>query len=142
MSDKDQTEAISENYGREHIEGELLGESIGGLSSHINRKQALADERRYAIVYIVYRYGKITEKHLTEVLSSNGELQEYLTPILNCNLIAEVSCGRHNNELNAYYRITKLGEQNITADITNITSSKTTIEKGTLEDPYLPEMYK
>lgn len=140
MSDTSQRKEIGTSDGRQHIERELLGESIGGLSSHIKRKQALADETRYAIVYIVYRYGEITHKHLRTVMSTSSDLEEHLKPILNCNLIARVSSDRVTDKKSTYYRITKLGEQNITADIRNITGEVTSIEKEELQDPYLAEI--
>lgn len=106
----------------EYVDRQLFRDSIDSLRALIARKKALANIDRYSILFIMFERGRIPRKALVALTGkdSNG-LQHHLRELLDANLIAEVPIEADEDGRTSYYRITKLGEQEIEADIQNIT---------------------
>lgn len=118
---------LDEGEIEEHVEKDLFGETIDTLDVHTDRKSALGDSIRYSILYIVYQCRTISRMKLSEATGrdSNG-LQHHLRELLNNNMIAEVPAPDEGDGRMSYYRITKIGAQEIEADINNITGKHPT----------------
>lgn len=102
----------------------LVSDVIDSFAAHIDRKQAHTDPFRYSILYLLYERERMPWKQLATAtgLESSG-LQYHLRDLLDANLIAEASTPDGTDGRFAYYRITTLGKQEITADVRNITGT-------------------
>lgn len=105
-----------------YVEERLFSDTIDSLAAHIDRKQALADPFRYSILYLLYERERMPRKQLANAtgLESSG-LQHHLRDLLDANLIAESPTPDGADGRLTYYRITTLGNQEINADVRNIT---------------------
>jgi DNA-binding transcriptional ArsR family regulator len=118
----DEIPVLGDGNIKEYVEKDLFGETIDDLNTHTDRKSVLGDSIRYSILYLVYKHETIPRKELSKATgkSSNG-LQHHLRELLNNNMIAEVPAPDNEDGRMSYYRITKIGAQEIEADIKNIT---------------------
>jgi len=119
------SDEISESDGgdiKSYVERDLFGETIDTLEAHTNRKSVLADSTRYSILYSVYKHKTVPRQVLVKATGrdSNG-LQHHLRKLLDNNMIAEVPAPDDEDGRMSYYRITKIGAQEIEADIRNVT---------------------
>ncbi|WP_141465273.1 winged helix-turn-helix domain-containing protein [Salinadaptatus halalkaliphilus] len=114
----------------EYIETRLFRNSFDDLSSHIKRKKALADEGRYTILYLLYEYGEISRKRLSDETGRvSNNLEQPLRQLLEADLIEKIPGPEGADKRKTYYRITTLGRQEIASDIENIIG-------GTVNDAY------
>lgn len=105
----------------QYVERRLFGGKIDSLSSHIERKKALAEPTRYSILYLLYEYGEISRKRLVEETGRDGnDLQHHLNDLLDTNLVAKIPAPEDADGRQTYYRITTLGKQEIASDIEHI----------------------
>lgn len=113
---------IREGEIEAYVETKIFGNTIDTLELHVDRKAAVADTLRYSILWLLYEYKELPRSMLVQATGkqSNG-LHHHLRELLNNNLIAEVAGPEDGDKRTSYYRITKLGEQEIEADVMNIT---------------------
>jgi DNA-binding MarR family transcriptional regulator len=113
-----------------YVETRLFESSFDDLGSHIARKKALADEGRYTILYLLYEYGELSRKRLSdETGRASNALEQPLRRLLDAELIERIPGPTGADQRKTYYRITTLGRQEIASDIENIIG-------GTVSDAY------
>lgn len=106
---------------KSYVESAVFDSVIDSLEATTDRKQAVSDPRRYAILYLVYDVEEITKEELLTVVDVNADaLEEIVKPLLNTNLIARVTGPVDASAEHTYYRITKLGADEIEGDLKNI----------------------
>ena len=113
-----------------YVDERLFGNSLETLQDHVERLTALAEPTRYAILYLLYEYGEVSRKRLSDETDreSNG-LQQPLRKLLDANLIEEIPGPSDADGRKTFYRITPIGRQEIASDIRNIIG-------GTADDEY------
>lgn len=134
---------LDQGKASDYIEKRLFKNSFDDLSGHINRKKALADKGRYTILYLLYEYGELSRKRLSDETGRvSNELQQPLRQLLEADLIEKIPGPDGADQRKTYYRIATLGRQEIASDIEKIiggTASESYYEM--LEDPALdPEI--
>lgn len=116
---------LQEGNLEEYVETTIFEETIDTLELHVDRKDAVADTLRYGILWLLYEYREVPRKVIAKATGKeNNGLQHHLRKMLNNNLITEVSGPTEEDGRTSYYRITKLGEQEIEADILHITGEE------------------
>lgn len=107
-----------------YVEERLFADTVDTLTAHVERKRAVADPTRYSILYYLYEHERLPRKQLSDAtgLDSNG-LQHHLRTLLDANLIAEVPVPDGEDGRLTFYRITTLGEQEVEADVRNVTGN-------------------
>jgi DNA-binding MarR family transcriptional regulator len=114
---------LDDGEAEEYVEARLFGDRIESFDRHIERKKALGDRARYAILYLLYEYGEMSRKTLsTEVGRSSNYLEQPLKELRDVNLIERIPGPPDADQRKTYYRITMLGRQEIASDIRNIRS--------------------
>lgn len=109
----------------DYVEHRLFENSFDDLSSHLARKKALADEGRYSILYLLYEYGELSRKRLSDETGRvSNKLEQPLRQLLEANLIEKIPGPEGADQRKTYYRITMLGRQEIASDINNIIGGK------------------
>jgi DNA-binding transcriptional ArsR family regulator len=116
---------IEEGNIEEYVEEKLFSDAIDTLNLHVERKKAVADRLRYSVLYLLYKHDKLPREELVQATGKESNaLHHHLRELLNNNLIAEVPTSAEEDGRKSYYRITKLGAQEIEADIQNIASAE------------------
>jgi hypothetical protein len=105
----------SKKKPKERVENDLFNNRVDNLEMHVKRKQALADEDRYAILYSLCMHGYLEKDSLEEKVPDGADLDKTLAPLLNTNLIAQLSVDGNDR-----FRVTSLGVEEITNDIESI----------------------
>ena len=104
-----------------YVEMRLFDNSFDDLSSHITRKKALADEGRYTILYLLYEYGELSRKRLSDETGRvSNKLEQPLRRLLDADLIEKIPGPKGADQRKTYYQITTLGKQEIASDIENV----------------------
>lgn len=104
-----------------YVETRLFENSFDDLDSHITRKKALADKGRYTILYLLYEYGELSRKRLSdETDRESNNLEQPLRRLQDADLIEKIPGPKGADQRKTYYRITTLGRQEIASDIENI----------------------
>lgn len=123
-------EHLDQGNASAYVEARLFGNSFDDLSSHIKRKKALADEGRYTILYLLYEYGELSRKRLSDETGRvSNKLEQPLRRLLKADLIEKIPGPERADKRKTYYRVTPLGRQAIASDIENIIG-------GTVGDSY------
>lgn len=133
----DSTEHLDSGDAKDYVNERLFSDCIDNIDMHIRRKKALADKTRYTILYLLYEYGELSRRRLSEETDRTGDsLQQHVEKLLDNNLIARRVT--HNGGRRTYYRITHTGEQIIASDIDNVASRlDSESARGRLKDSYL-----
>lgn len=136
---RDVFDALDEGNVIEYVERRVFDGKIDSLSSHIERKRAVAEPTRYSILYLLYEYGRVSRKRLaTETNRDGNGLQHHLRDLLDTNLIAEIPAPEDADGRQTYYRITTLGKQEIASDIDHIVGGNSSDDRfEVLGDPEL-----
>lgn len=104
-----------------YVDERLFGNSLEKLEDHIRRLTALAEPTRYSILYLLYEYGELSRKRLSNETNRNSnKLQQPLRKLLNANLIEEIPGPNGADGRKTFYRITPIGRQEVASDIQNI----------------------
>lgn len=125
---KGETEAVEElmtylDEGQvtDYVDQRLFKNKIDNLEAHIERKKALAELTRYSILYLLYEYGEVSRKRLSDETNRSGNLLEQpLRTLRGANLIERIPGPEGADNRKTYYRISTLGKQEIASDIRNI----------------------
>lgn len=133
------TEHLDSGNGEKYVDERLFADCIDDLDEHIKRKKAIAHETRYVILYLLYEYGELSRRRLSEETGRTGNgLQQHVKKLLNLNLIAKLRLKQNDDKRRTYYHITKIGEQIIASDIDNVASRlDSESARGQLKDSYL-----
>jgi len=130
---------LDQGNASDYVETRLFEGSFDDLDSHVARKKALADEGRYTILYLLYEYGELSRKRLSDETGRvSNKLEQPLQRLLDADLIEKIPGPEGADQRKTYYRITTLGRQEIASDIENIIGG--TVNKAyyeVLEDPAL-----
>jgi len=114
-------EHLDQGDAHRYIDERLFGDSLENLEDHIGRLTALAEPTRYSILYLLYEYGELSRKRLSDETGRNSnKLQQPLRKLLNTNLIEEIPGPSDADGRRTFYRITPIGRQEIASDIRNI----------------------
>jgi len=112
---------LDQGSASDYVETRLFENSFDDLDSHVARKKALADEGRYTILYLLYEYGELSRKRLSDETGRvSNKLEQPLQRLLDVNLIEKIPGPEGADQRKTYYRITTLGRQEIASDIENI----------------------
>jgi DNA-binding MarR family transcriptional regulator len=113
-----------------YVNERLFDTSFETLDDHIQRKQALADEGRYTILYLLYEYGELSRKRLShEADRTSNKLQQPLRELMEADLIEKIPGPPDVDQRKTYYRITPIGQQAIASDLRHIVG-------GTADEEY------
>lgn len=130
---------LDQGKASDYVETRLFKNSFDDLDSHIARKKALADEGRYTILYLLYEYGELSRKRLSDETGRvSNKLEQPLRRLLDADLIEKIPGPKEADQRKTYYRITTLGRQEVASDIENIIGG--TVNEAyykVLEDPAL-----
>lgn len=108
-----------------YVDEQLFSGSMGTLTDHVARKAALGDRRRYAILYYLWEREEVARKELAETIDDPGfDLTHHLGELVDAGLVARVGVPEDQDGRQTFYRITHIGQQEITSDIRNITGSE------------------
>lgn len=114
-------EKLDAGDAQEYVDQRIFGNSVDDLENHIRRKKAIANEARYSILYLLYEYGEMSRKRLSdETGRTSNKLQQPLRKLLDAHLIEKIPGPRGADERKTYYRPTTLGRQEIASDLRNI----------------------
>jgi DNA-binding MarR family transcriptional regulator len=134
---------LDQGRATDYVETRLFESSFDDVASHIARKKALADEGRYTILYLLYEYGELSRKRLSDETGRvSNKLEQPLRRLLDTDLIEKIPGPEGADQRKTYYRITTLGRQEIASDINNIIGGMVSDAYfEVLEDPALnPEI--
>lgn len=107
-----------------YVEQRLFEERIGTLSDHAARKAALGDERRYAILFVLWERDEMARKELASAIDDEGfDLTHHLGELVDVGLVARTGTPEGEDGRQTFYTITHLGRQEIESDYHNITGS-------------------
>jgi DNA-binding MarR family transcriptional regulator len=130
---------LDQGQGEKYVDTRLFENSFDDLGSHIKRKKALADKGRYTILYLLYEYGELSRKRLSnETGRVSNKLEQPLRQLLDADLIEKIPGPEGADQRKTYYRISTLGRQEIASDIENIIGGR--VDEAyyeVLEDPAL-----
>jgi DNA-binding MarR family transcriptional regulator len=108
----------------QYVDDQLFSGSMGTLTDHVTRKAALGDGRRYAILYYLWDREEVARKELAEIIDDPGfDLTHHLGELVDAGLITRVGTPEDTDGRQTFYRITHIGQQEITSDVQNITGS-------------------
>ncbi|WP_311170873.1 ArsR/SmtB family transcription factor [Halobellus ordinarius] len=108
----------------QYVDDQLFSGSMGTLTDHVTRKAALGDGRRYAILYYLWDREEVARKELAEIIDDPGfDLTHHLGELVDAGLITRVGAPEDTDGRQTFYRITHIGQQEITSDVQNITGS-------------------
>ena len=109
----------------QYVDDQLFNGSMGALTDHVARKAALSDTRRYALLYYLWDREEVARKELAEAIDDPGfDLTHHLGELIDARLIARVGAPEDEDGRQTFYRITHIGQQEITSDVQNITGSE------------------
>lgn len=130
---------LDQGQACDYVETRLFENSFDNLGSHIERKKALADEGRYTILYLLYEYGELSRKRLSDETGRvSNKLEQPLRRLLDADLIEKIPGPKEADKRKTYYRITTLGRQEIASDIENVIGGRVNeAYYMVLEDPAL-----
>lgn len=130
---------LDQSQASNYVETRLFDNSFDDLGSHITRKKALADEGRYTILYLLYEYGELSRKRLSDETDRvSNKLEQPLRRLLDADLIEKIPGPEGADQRKTYFRITTLGRQEIASDIENVIGGMVSeAYYKVLEDPAL-----
>ncbi|GAB3704755.1 winged helix-turn-helix domain-containing protein [Halorubrum pallidum] len=109
----------------QYVDDQLFSGGMGTLTDHVARKAALSDRRRYAILYYLWAREEVARKSLDEAIDDPGfDLTHHLGKLIDTGLVARVGTPEDTDSRQTFYRITHMGQQEITSDVQNITGSE------------------
>ena len=109
----------------QYVDGQLFSGSMRTLTSHVARKAALSDGRRYAILYYLWDRGKVARKELAEAIDDPGfDLTHHLAELVDIGFVARVGALEDIDGRQTFYWITHIGKREITSDTLNIAGSE------------------
>lgn len=107
-----------------YVDQRLFGESMGTLADHAARKAALGDERRYAILFLLWERGEVARKELAAAIDDDSfDLSHHLGLLIDAGLVARTGAPDDADGRQTFYKITHLGRQEVDADYRNVTGS-------------------
>jgi len=108
----------------QYVNEQLFNGSMGTLTDHVARKAALGDGRRYAILYYLWDRDEVARKELADAIDDPGfDLTHHLGELVDAGLVARVGALEDEDGRQTFYRITHIGQQEISSDVQNITGS-------------------
>jgi DNA-binding MarR family transcriptional regulator len=108
----------------QYVDQRLFDDSMGTLADHTARKAALGDERRYAILFLLWEREEVARKELAAAIDDDSfDLSHHLGDLVDVGLVARTSAPEDADGRQTFYKITHLGRQEIDADFRNITGS-------------------
>jgi DNA-binding MarR family transcriptional regulator len=111
----------------QYVDQRLFDDSMGTLADHTARKAALGDERRYAILFLLWERDEVARKELAAAIDDDSfDLSHHLGELIEVGLVARTSAPDDADGRQTFYTITHLGRQEIEADFRNITGSNPT----------------
>lgn len=109
----------------QYVDEQLFSGSMGSLTDHVDRKAALSDRRRYAILYYLWDREEVARKELAEAVDDLGfDLTHHLGELVDAGLVARVGAPEDQDGRQTFYRITHIGRQEIASDVQSITGSE------------------
>lgn len=111
----------------QYVDQRLFDDSMGTLADHAARKAALGDERRYAILFLLWERDEIARAELAAAIDDDGfDLSHHLGELVDVGLIARTGAPEDADGRQTFYEITHLGRQEIESDYRNVTGSEPT----------------
>ncbi|MBX0297515.1 ArsR/SmtB family transcription factor [Haloarcula nitratireducens] len=108
----------------QYVEKRLFDDSMGTLANHAARKAALGDERRYAILFLLWEREEVARKELAAAIDDDSyDLSHHLSELVDVGLVARTGAPADADGRQTFYTITHLGRQEIEADTRNITGA-------------------
>lgn len=108
----------------QYVDQRLFDDSMGTLADHTARKAALGDERRYAILFLLWEREEVARKELAAAIDDDSfDLSHHLGELVDVGLVARTGAPEDGDGRQTFYRITHLGRQEIDTDFRNITGS-------------------
>ncbi|SFS09938.1 Helix-turn-helix domain-containing protein [Halomicrobium zhouii] len=108
----------------QYVDQRLFDDSMGTLADHTARKAALGDERRYAILFLLWDREEVARKELAAAIDDDSfDLSHHLGELVDVGLVARTGAPEGTDRRQTFYKITHLGRQEIDTDIRNITGS-------------------
>lgn len=108
----------------QYADEQLFSDAFGTLTDHASRKAALGDELRFALLYYLFKRGEVARKEITaEIDDPDLDLTHHLDALITGGLVARTGAPEESDGHQTIYRITHIGQQQIEADIQNITGS-------------------
>lgn len=112
---------LDQGQASDYVNARLFENSFDDLDSHMKRKKALSDKGRYTILYLLYEYGELSRKRLSnETGRVSNKIEQPLRQLLDVDLIEKIPGPKGADKRKTYYRITTLGRQEIASDIENV----------------------
>lgn len=108
-----------------YVEQRLFDDSMGTLTDHAARKAALGDERRYAILFLLWEREEVPRTELAAAIDDGSfDLSHHLGELVDVGLVARTGAPDDADGRQTFYKITHLGRQEIGADYRNVTGSE------------------
>lgn len=108
----------------QYVDQRLFDDSMGTLADHTARKAALGDERRYAVLFLLWERDEVARKELAAAIDDDSfDLSHHLGDLVDVGLVARTGAPEDADGRQTFYKITHLGRQEIDADFRNITGS-------------------
>ena len=116
------TAAPDEGELEQYVDQRLFDDSMGTLADHTARKAALGDERRYAILFLLWEREEVARKELAVAIDDDRyDFSHYLGELVDAGLIARTGAPEDVDGRQTFYTITHLGRQEVDSDYRNIT---------------------
>ena len=116
------TAAPDEGELEQYVDQRLFDDSMGTLADHTARKAALGDERRYAILFLLWEREEVARKELAVTIDDDRyDLSHHLGELVDAGLIARTGAPEDADGRQTFYTITHLGRQEVDSDYRNIT---------------------
>ncbi|MDS0241364.1 MULTISPECIES: winged helix-turn-helix domain-containing protein [unclassified Haloferax] len=116
------TAAPDEGELEQYVDQRLFDDSMGALADHTARKAALGDERRYAILFLLWEREEVARKELAVAIDDDRyDLSHHLGELVDAGLIARTGAPEDADGRQTFYTITHLGRQEIESDYRSIT---------------------
>ncbi|WP_135305445.1 winged helix-turn-helix domain-containing protein [Haloarcula amylovorans] len=108
----------------QYVDQRLFDDSMGTLADHAARKAALGDQRRYAILFLLWEREEVARKELAAAIDDDSyDLSHHLGELVDVGLVARTGAPADADGRQTFYTITHLGHQEIEADTRNITGA-------------------
>lgn len=118
------TPAPNEGELEQYVDQRLFDDSMGTLADHAARKAALGDERRYAILFLLWEREEVARKEFAAAIDDDSfDLSHHLGELVDVGLVARTGAPEDADGRQTFYKITHLGRQEVDADYRNITGS-------------------
>lgn len=101
---------------QDRVEAELFDDCIGTLDDHVQRKAALADPTRYAILYHMHDAGEVTIEDLDAVVGDDVDVEQYVSELIGAGLVSRTVTPGPVEE-DSVYVTTFIGRRVIETDI-------------------------